>query len=100
LIFENNSNIDYKKSLCDSAQQSIHVKGGHNKEIIMLTIKAFKSFCLKAGTKKANEVHDYFMKLEEILHYSAPGLRSRILTNVHINDHHWKFNRGATHYSS
>ena len=28
-------NIDYKKSLCDSAQQSIHVKGGHNKEIIM-----------------------------------------------------------------
>jgi hypothetical protein len=31
---------------------------------------------------------------------SAPGLRSRILTNVHINDHHWKFNKGATHYSS
>ena len=61
-------NIDYKKSLCDSAQQSIHVKGGHNKEIIMLTIKAFKSFCLKSNTQKANEVHDYFMKLEEILH--------------------------------
>ena len=30
---------------------------------------------------------------------SAPGLRSRILTNVHINDHHWKFDKGATHYS-
>jgi hypothetical protein len=38
-----------------------------NKEIIMLTIKAFKSFCLKAGTKKADEVHDYFIKLEEIV---------------------------------
>lgn len=61
-------NIDYKKSLCDSAQQTIHVKGGHNKEIIMLTVKAFKSFCLKSNTQKANEVHDYFMKLEEILH--------------------------------
>jgi hypothetical protein len=60
--------IDYKISLYQQGEQSIHIKGGHNKEIIMLTIKAFKSFCLKAGTKKADEVHDYFMKLEEILH--------------------------------
>jgi len=61
-------NIDYKKSLLLQQKQSEHIKGGHNKEIIMLTVKAFKSFCLKAGTKKADEVHDYFMKLEEILH--------------------------------
>jgi hypothetical protein len=60
--------IDYKISLYQQGEQSIHVKGGHNKEIFMLTVKAFKSFCLKAGTKKADEVHDYFMKLEEILH--------------------------------
>ena len=60
--------IDYKISLYQQGEQSIHVKGGHNKEIIMLTVKAFKSYCLKAGTKKADEVHDYFMKLEEILH--------------------------------
>ena len=42
-------------------------RGGHNKEIIMLNIKTFKSFCLKAGTKKADEIHDYFIKLEEVL---------------------------------
>ena len=29
--------------------------------------KTFKSMCLKAGTKKADEIHDYFIKLEEIL---------------------------------
>ena len=29
---------------------------------------------------------------------SAPGLRNRILTKVHINDHHWVFNKEATHY--
>ena len=45
--------IDYKKSLLLQQKQTGHVKGGHNKEIIMLTIKAFKSFCLKAGTKKS-----------------------------------------------
>jgi predicted nuclease with TOPRIM domain len=42
-------------------------RGGHNKEIIMLNIDTFKRFCLKAGTKKADEVHDYFIKLENIM---------------------------------
>jgi hypothetical protein len=42
--------------------------GGHNRQIIMLTIKCFKSLCLKAQTKKAGEIHEYYMKLEEVLH--------------------------------
>jgi hypothetical protein len=42
--------------------------GGQNKEIIMMNITTFKKFCLKAGTKKADEIHDYFIKLEESLH--------------------------------
>ena len=41
--------------------------GGHNKETFMLNIETFKKFCLKAGTKKADEVHDYFIKLENIM---------------------------------
>lgn len=58
---------DYIKSLYDIAQQSVHIKGGQNKEIFMLNVKTFKKFCLKAETKKSNEIHDYFMKLEEML---------------------------------
>lgn len=42
-------------------------RGGHNKEIIMLNIDTFKKFCLKAGTKKADEIHNYFIKLENIM---------------------------------
>jgi hypothetical protein len=42
-------------------------RGGSNKETIMLSVNTFKKFCLKAGTKKADEVHDYYIKLEEIL---------------------------------
>jgi hypothetical protein len=42
--------------------------GGHNLKKIMLTIKCFKSLCLKAQTKKAGEIHEYYMKLEEVLH--------------------------------
>ena len=31
---------------------------------------------------------------------SAPGLRSRILTKVHTNGHHWIFGKNASHYFS
>jgi hypothetical protein len=54
-------------SLIPTAKQSPHIKGGHNKEIFMLNIKTFKKFCLKAGTKKADEIHEYYIKLEETL---------------------------------
>ena len=60
-------NIDYKKSLCDSVEQTKHVKGGHNKETFLLNIKTFKLFCIKSETKKADEIHNYYMKMEEII---------------------------------
>ena len=56
--------IDYTKAL------SVHqkgLKGGHNKEIFMLNVDTFKRFCMKAGTKKADEIHEYFIKLENVL---------------------------------
>ena len=42
-------------------------RGGNNKEKIMMNITTFKKFCLKAGTKKADVIHDYFITLEEAL---------------------------------
>jgi phage anti-repressor protein len=43
-------------------KQSHHIRGGHNKETFMLNIDTFKKFCLKAGTKKADEIHEYYIK--------------------------------------
>ena len=60
-------NKDYKLLLCQLAKQSSAPKGGHNKEVFMLNINTFKKFCLKSETKKADEIHDYFIKLEQIL---------------------------------
>ena len=59
---------DYTKSLSQVGKQSDATRGGHNKEIFMLNVATFKRFCLKAGTKKADEIHEYYIKLEEILH--------------------------------
>ena len=58
---------DYKKSLPQQQEQRPHVKGGQNKEIFMLNVKTFKSMCLKAGTSKADELHEYFLKMEQII---------------------------------
>jgi uncharacterized coiled-coil protein SlyX len=33
------------------------------------------------------------------INISAPGLRNRILTNVHINGHHWVFDKSSSHYN-
>ena len=59
--------FDYKILLIAQVKQTDQTKGGHNKETIMLTIRTFKLFCLKAGTKKAEQIHEYYINLEEIL---------------------------------
>ena len=69
ILLENQfiNEIDYKTLLNPLVKQTDHTKGGHNKETIMITIRTFKLFCLKAGTKKAEQIHEYYIKLEEIL---------------------------------
>ena len=66
--------VDYKKSVVELAgtlleEGKIPIKqnGGQNKQIFMLNIKCFKSLCLKAQTTKADEIHEYYMKMEEVL---------------------------------
>jgi hypothetical protein len=56
--------IDYKIVFLRTEENLL---GGRPRENIMLNINTFKKFCLKAGTKKADEVHDYYIKLEELL---------------------------------
>ena len=59
--------IDYK-NLTNLDVPKVKMNGGQNKQIIMLTVRCFKSLCLKAQTKKASEIHEYYMKMEEVLH--------------------------------
>jgi hypothetical protein len=59
--------IDYKILLLQNAEQDIYTHGGNNKETILLTIRTFKLFCLKAGTEKAAQIHEYYIKMEETL---------------------------------
>jgi len=62
--------IDYKNLALGNSKASSNDEkwGGQNKQTILLTIKCFKSLCLKAQTKKAGEIHEYYMKMEDVLH--------------------------------
>jgi len=68
MIEKNFSNDkDYKIFAPESSVAKKEGRGGHNKETIVMNVKTFKKFCLKAGTKKADEIHDYYIKLEELI---------------------------------
>jgi hypothetical protein len=58
---------DYKLSVYNLVNQE-KKHGGGNKEKFMLNVKTFKLFCLKSGTKKADQIHEYYINLEETLH--------------------------------
>ena len=57
---------DYIKSISIEKKQT-KGSGGHNKEHFLMNIRTFKSLCIKVETKKAGEIHNYYMKMEEIL---------------------------------
>ena len=77
-------NKDYKMFAPEASGAKKDTRGGHNKEVIMLNVETFKKFCLKAGTKKADEIHDYFIKLEnimfEITKEESDELKQQVLT--------------------
>lgn len=60
-------NTDYTLLLYNEVKQKNKVRGGHNKETFLLSVKTFKSLCLKACTKQADKIHEYYIKLEETL---------------------------------
>jgi phage anti-repressor protein len=59
---------DYKNLLNLSDMQDSDQHGGHNKLTFLLNLQTFKRFCMKAGTKKADQIHEYYLKMEEMLH--------------------------------
>jgi hypothetical protein len=63
-----NSDNKYSAFSTEKATSDKPIHGGHNIKKIMMTIRCFKSLCLKAQTKKASEIHEYYMKMEEVLH--------------------------------
>ena len=52
-------------SINDTDESKKH--GGHNKEIILMSVKTFKKLCMISQTSKAEIVQEYYLKMEEVL---------------------------------
>lgn len=85
--------IDYKietiklhASTGGATHQTIKDNGGLNKEFITMTINTFKKLCLKANTKKADEIHEYFIKLEEVLQEILNEESSELKDQLQLKD--------------
>jgi phage anti-repressor protein len=63
-------NNDYKNLAPQEGKASSKNEkwGGHNKKTVIMNIRTFKLFCLLSETQKAKQIHNYFIKLEELLH--------------------------------
>jgi hypothetical protein len=68
IVLEKNFNLnkDYIFKLNENKERK-NIRGGHNKNTILLTIKTFKLLCLKADTKKSSEIHEYYFRMEKVM---------------------------------
>ena len=63
-------NIDYcvAGSCPEKGNASDSISNGEKvKQEVMMSVRTFKKLCLKARTSKADEIHDYFIMLENII---------------------------------
>jgi hypothetical protein len=88
-------NYDYKIAFSQEkavleTENNVKKKGGQNIKKIFMTVKCFKSLCLKAQTSKASEIHNYYINLEEILQQTieeeSQELRQQLLLIKHNNE--------------
>jgi MSV199 domain len=77
------ADIDYKTVLRRSVE---NLEGGRPFEEIMLNVKTFKKFCLKAGTKKADEIHDYYTNLEELLQETINEQTNELCEQIRVKN--------------
>lgn len=77
-------------TVLDKRSSDDEKRGGYNIKKILLTIHCFKSLCLKAQTKKASEIHNYYIKLEEILYEvieeEATELKQQLMEHKRLLD--------------
>jgi hypothetical protein len=61
--FMENINYIYKKDL----QNILDPPSKGKNEIILMNVSTFKKFCMKASTKRADDICDYYLKMENIM---------------------------------
>ena len=78
------------------SQNGKNIKGGRPKDKFILTVNTFKCLCMKANTSKAEEIHKYFIKLEETLHEVIDEESSELRKELQFKDYLLEKNKKET----
>ncbi len=86
-------NTDYKIEKIEkinfpenSGKKTYDETRGRQAEFTLLTVNCFKKLCLKAKTKKADEIHDYYINLEEIMNELVSEESDHLKNQLKIKD--------------
>ena len=79
-------NVDYKKSSLRRSREQEKTPGGSQKEKIMMNVKTFKLFCIKSCTTKADQIHEYYVNLEETLQEVIQEESTELKKQLEIRD--------------
>lgn len=72
-------NVHY---IIESFKNNPFPRGGHNRQIVKMTVNTFKKLSMKACTHRSNEIYDYYIKLDQtFLEYTQMRLNE---TNLNI----------------
>ena len=66
-LLKENFEQDVDFSTAFPTGKAVYKGGGHNKECIMLSVRTFKKLGMIAKTTKADQVREYYLKMEEVL---------------------------------
>jgi hypothetical protein len=77
---------DYELSLRRTGEGKNVPRGGNNKETIMMNVKTFKLLCLKSSTTKADQIHEYYVTMEEILQEVIQEESTELKAQLRIRD--------------
>lgn len=86
--FKENEDYIVKKAASPHREAKIDEenRGGHNKETILLTIRCFKKLCLKTKTKKSDEIHEYYLSLEEMINEIVYEQSEQLRNQLQLKD--------------
>jgi predicted GIY-YIG superfamily endonuclease len=79
-------NEDYKIENNFAADAAKLEARGRPEENVLLTIRCFKKLCLKAKTKKSDEIHEYYIQLEEVMNDTVAEQAEKLKNQLAIKD--------------
>ncbi len=74
--------VEIKKILLKNFKKNIDYKIDKKNEIILLNPSTFKKICMISKSKKAEEVREYFMKIEENLFKYKEYIINKLKRNI------------------